>query len=235
MKTRTGIISIVAIICWSYSFPVLKAQTDTVPALTTSIGVDLVSRYVWRGLELGSGPSIQPGFSASYKGFTIGTWGAYNLTGTGEQETDFFVSKTVGFLTVSVWDYWMNDHVSAVDFFNYRDKTTNHLLEAQVMVSGGEKLPFNFLASYIFYGADPSRSMYFELQYLPDLSLFDLMVFAGYQPKGEFYASDPGFVSMGCTVKKPVNITDRFSIPLSLSLILNPVGRSAWLVAGITF
>jgi hypothetical protein len=213
----------------------LQAQTDTIPAVSVDAKIDLVSRYLFRGMDLGKGPSVQPNLAANWKGFSIGSWGSYTLTGQGDLETDLFISKTVGFVTLAVWDFWIFNDTDGFNFFDYQDKTTGHTLEANVLLSGGETLPFNFMAAYVFYGADPSRSLYLELQYVPKLSLADLTVFAGYQAKGTLYAANPGFVNLGCTVKKAIELTDRLSFPLSLSLIVNPAVKSAWLVAGITF
>lgn len=213
----------------------LMAQTDTLPAISTSVNVDIVSRYVWRGQDLGRSPNIQPGLSASWKDFTVGAWGTYNLTGLGNQETDLYVSKKVGFVTVAVWDYWTFDDAALKDYFDYNDKTTTHLLEAQISLSGGETLPLTFMAAYFFHGADPSRSLYFELQYLHRSKFTDLAFFAGYQARGAFYASGNGFVNLGCTAKKVMSVNKRWSLPLSLSLIANPALKSAWLVAAVSF
>lgn len=234
MKIRSGALQLFAALCLFFYSSALPAQTDTLPAVTTSVNVDLVSRYIWRGIDIGHGPSIQPGLSATWKDFTIGTWGAFKLAGEGDQETDFYLSKTFSFVTVALWDYWSFNDTSAFDCFNYREKITSHLLEAQVLLSGGETLPFNFLASYFFYGADPSKSVYLELQYEHNLSLADLVIFAGYQVKGDYYATKPAFVNIGCTVSKSIQVTDRLSLPVCLSLIINPAGKSAWLVAGIS-
>jgi len=234
MKIRFGAILLLAALPGFFYVPALKAQTDTLPAFSTSANVDLVSRYIWRGTDIGHAPSIQPGLSATWKGLTLGTWGAYQLTGTGYQETDLYLSKTFSFITVAIWDYWSFNDTTLFDCFDYRQKTTGHLLEAQVLLSGGETLPFNFLASYFFYGADPSKSVYLELQYEHSFSLANLVVFAGYQAKGEYYASKPGFVNVGCTVSKTIPVTDRLSLPVYLSLIVNPAAKGAWLVAGIT-
>ncbi|MEI6050179.1 MAG: hypothetical protein WCS03_14845 [Bacteroidota bacterium] len=234
-KTKSSAILFFAACFLLFQSTLLSGQTDTLPAVSTSANVDIVSRYIWRGLEIGHAPGIQPALSANWKGFTLGAWGSYKLTGAGGQETDFYLSKSVSFVTVSVWDYWSFCDTTATDFFNYRNNTTAHLLEAQVLFSGGETLPFNFLASYFFHGADPSRSIYLELQYVHKLDIANLVVFAGYQAKGTYYASKTGFVNIGCTVKKSIPVTDRFSLPLSLSLIVNPAVNSTWLVAGITF
>jgi hypothetical protein len=235
MKTKYLALKLFVVL-WSFCCAsLLQAQEDTLHSVSTSANVDLVSRYIWRGIDIGHAPGIQPSLSAVWKGFTLGAWGSYKLTGAGGQETDFYITKSVGFVTVAVWDYWNFYDTASMDFFNYDNKTTAHLLEAQILLSGGKNLPFNFLASFFFHGADPSRSIYFELQYVHKYKLADLLVFAGYQAKGNYYAPQKGFVNVGCTVKKYVQITDRFTLPVTLSLISNPVVKSTWLVAAIGF
>lgn len=210
------------------------AQTDSLPAFTTSANVDLMSRYIWRGQEYGQSPSIQPGMSATWKDFTLGAWGAYKFTGAGSQETDFYLSKETGPLTIAIWDYWCFCDTGAMDFFNYSGKTTSHLLEAQVLLSGGETLPFNLLGSYFFYGADSTRSVYLELQYQRSFGSTDMLLFTGFQPKGSYYADGAAFVNVGCSLTKEIKVTDHWSLPLNISLIVNPYCKSVYLVAGIT-
>ncbi|MDD4603914.1 MAG: hypothetical protein PHF97_08925, partial [Bacteroidales bacterium] len=55
------------------------------------IGADLMSRYIWRGLNLGgAGPSIQPSLKLNVGNsnhlFSIGGWGAYTFSATANQE-----------------------------------------------------------------------------------------------------------------------------------------------------
>ncbi len=212
-----------------------SGQAESTQDVSIEANVDLVSRYIWRGTDIGHSPSVQPALSASWKDFTLGAWGAYKLSGVGEAETDFYLSKSFGFVNLSVWDYWsFNDTIQA-NFFDYRKHTTAHLLEAQLLLSGGEALPFNFLTSCFFYGADESKSIYLELQFEHQLKDVELLAFAGYQAKGDYYAENAGFVNIGCTLKKSIAITDRFAIPLSISLITNPALKNSWLVAAISF
>jgi hypothetical protein len=212
----------------------LVAQTDTIPAISTSVGVDLVSHYIWRGQDYGHVPSIQPGLSATWNDFTLGFWGAFRIAGSGDHEADLYIEKAIGPATFSIWDYWSFGDSTSTNYFNYNKQTTVHLMEAQVMLSGGEKLPFNLVGSYLFYGADPSKSIYFELQYLHSFGKVETQVFAGFQAKGEFYAPQAAFVNVGCTASKSFTITKNWKVPLSLSFIVNPDNKKAYLVAGIT-
>lgn len=212
----------------------LSAQNDSVSACSVSANVDLMSRYVWRGQQYGSGPSIQPGLSGTWKDFTLGFWGAYEVVASGSQETDFYLSKSMGAFTFALWDYWTYTDTEEPDYFNYSKNSTLHLLEAQVLISGNEKLPFNLLGSYFFYGTDPGKSIYLELQYTKSIRDMDMLLFAGYQAKGTFYAKNAGFVNLGCTFSKQIEITEKYSLPLLLSMVINPDVKRVQLVAGIS-
>jgi len=212
----------------------LFAQTDTISKISTSVSVDLFSHYIWRGQDYGQTPSLEPGLSATWKDFTLGYWGAYRIAGSGVHETDFYIEKAIGPVTFSVWDYWSYSDSISNNYFDYNKNSTSHLFEAMVSISGGEKLPFNFVGSYLFYGADPTKSLYFELQYLHSFGSVETQVFAGFQAKGEYYAPNAAFVNVGCNAAKSIKITKSWSLPVNLSFIVNPDSKKAYLVAGIT-
>jgi len=234
MNTRTiftGLFLLGALL----SAPLTLRGQESRSAITVDGSVDFVSRYIWRGLEIGQAPSIQPSLSVSRGAFTLGSWGAYKMTGPGAQETDFYLSGEFGFITVALWDYWSFEEGREFDFFKFREPSTSHLLEVQVMASGGDRLPFNLLGSYFFYGADPSRSIYLELQFNHQMRQTSLLAFCGGQVKGTYYGSKPGLVNVGCQLARPIRITEYFSLPLNLSLIVNPLIGSTYLVAGVSF
>jgi len=210
------------------------AQSDSIPAVNISTNVDLLSHYIWRGQNYGQTPGIQPGLSVSWKDFTLGFWGAYRIAGSGDHETDFYLEKTIGPATFSVWDYWSHSDSSSNNYFDYSRQTTSHMLEAQVLLTGGEKLPFNLLGSYFFYGADQTKSLYFELQYLHSFGSFDTQAFAGFQAKGEYYAPKAAFVNVGISVAKSIKMTKNRALPMNISIILNPNSAHVYSVVGIT-
>jgi len=128
-------------------------------------GVDLMSRYVWRGLDLGGeSPSIQPALSWSFNtkdenhSFTLGAWGAYNFN-TSFQEVDLYFNYTYKeLLSFTFTDYYFpglyNDTDDASKYFNYNKNTTGHLFESIISFNGTEKFPFSFLFAMNLYGAD---------------------------------------------------------------------------------
>ena len=67
MKTRSVKWVIMAMALLSMAMPFTAKAQDKVEA---SVGVDLVSGYVWRGQDLG-GVSLQPSASIAYKGFML--------------------------------------------------------------------------------------------------------------------------------------------------------------------
>jgi hypothetical protein len=233
-KPRFAFAKIILILALLASSHCVSAWSDTTHAVSVSAGFDMMSRYIWRGQDLGQSPSIQPGLSATWKGFTLGAWGAYKFTGPGEQETDIYLSKSFNYVSLAVWDYWTFCDTAATRYFDYDYKTTRHNLEGQVLLSGGDKIPFSLLGSYFFYGEDHTNSIYLELQFKHSFSFCDLQLFTGYQAKGEYYAPVPAFVNVGCSLVKNIEITSKWSLPVTVSLVMNPYTQSLFLVAGIT-
>lgn len=209
------------------------AQKDSTASISLSANADLVSRYIWRGQDFGHTFSVQPGLSANWENFTLGAWGAYRFDGEGVDEMDIYLSKTIGPVSLAIWDYWSYSKTDPSNYLDYRKESTSHLLEAQILVSGGKKFPINLLASYFFYGADPSKSIYLELQYVQPIRKAELLFFAGFQPKGTYYAPKASFVNFGLTFTRPL-ISGDCSLDLLLSLIANPDKKSVYFVVGLS-
>ncbi len=92
-------------------------------------------------------------------------------------------------------------------------------------------------------------STYIELGYSMDVKETALEFFAGFTPNkpadadaatgyiGEsgFYGHTMGFVNLGLTASKEINITEQYSLPVYTSVIFNPMAENAFLVFGFTF
>jgi hypothetical protein len=57
----------------------------------------------------------------------------------------------------------------------------------------------------------------------------------GYIGEAGFYGNGFGVVNLGLTASKEVKITDKYSLPLSASIITNPQAEKVFFVFGITF
>jgi len=140
-----------------------------------SAGVDLVSRYVWRGSNLGgSSPAIQPtvefAFGSEDHSFALGAWGSYSFSGTQtSQEADLYLSYTLkDMFSLTVYDYFFPDETAGRNnYFNYNmdwasinDGTkdqTGHLLEADLSFNGTDNIPVSVLFAINFWGADSRK------------------------------------------------------------------------------
>ena len=82
-------------------YPVgMKAQDK----FDASVGMDLVSGYIWRGQDLGN-VSIQPEVSLAYKGFSLTGWGTVGFDKDDIKEFDLTLGYEVKGFSCSVTDY----------------------------------------------------------------------------------------------------------------------------------
>jgi hypothetical protein len=222
--------------------------------LKPEIGCDIVTSYIWRGSAIYSSigeknvlaPSFQPSFSASYRGFKIGTWGSIDFTGT-YKELDYYLSYSLKGFTVTYTDYyWASDWI-VDNYFDYKNNSTAHHLEVSLSYKN-EKIPFSLLIATMFYGADKkfedttqnNYSTYIEAGYSIPLNKFNIDLFLGVTPMdglyGDGYGGKDGFaiVNAGVSASRAIEITEKFSVPVKASIIANPQAGRLFLVFGIT-
>lgn len=227
------------------------------------ISAQVVSRYVWRGIDIGGNiPFIHPGIDLELgnekHSFDFGLWGAYAIGRKSDEEIDLFVTYTFNeLLELTFTDYFTYDgSPDGYDLFNYRDGVTPHLLEAQVGFLGTEKLPVSMHFAMMIYGNDARRinadgtqgrifySKYAELGYEKEFSNATMNFFIGAafdkansdRPEETFYGNEkPGIVNLGCSFEKAILISEKFMPKLEISFISNPSLKTAFMVAGLTF
>ena len=251
MKLKSLFISALYV-ALSFSTLFISAQESNVKL---NIAADVMSRYVWRGLDFGASPSIQPTLSLTAGNFEIGSWGAISTLGT-YSEIDLYAKYTFGGVSLGVTDYFFPiDGIPAADgqkYFNWKNASTGHVVETFAQYKGGEKFPVSLLASVLVYGNDKdlskieidaatsdttfknNYSAYVELGYSFSVHGQPLDVFAGFTPAAGFYGSDAGVVNAGISTSKKIAITDKFELPVKASLITNPLTQNIYFVLGIT-
>jgi len=203
-------------------------------------GADVVSRYVWRGSDFGNSPAIQPSADFSYKRLTVGAWGSYSTNGNSMQETDFFVSYNIhDAISLTVTDYFFpNGNSGGNNYFEYGEDSTGHVFEGTAAFNGVDVFPVSIMACYNFYGADADNSLYFELGYGNTFKDVDYNIFVG-AGTGNYYLygknnNDFGVVNFGISLAKEIPLTDKFSLPISGSIITNPTAESIFMVVGFS-
>ena len=217
------------------------AQESKPTNFKLSAGADFATSYLWRGFELGNSPAVQPWGEFSYKGFTLGTWGSYSFTGD-YKEVDLYAKYTYKTFTLNFVDLFFPGYEGLdQNFFNFKQSSTGHCGELGLSFNGSEKIPFSVFGGVILYGTstDPNPSdstkmnysTYFELKYLGTLNDYPYEVFAGFTPtQSTFYLTNGfAFINLGATVKKSIKLTEDFSLPMKLTLSLNPEIKKIYL------
>ncbi len=205
-----------------------------------SVATDLVSNYVWRGVQQDltntkGTPNIQPTISYTIGQFTIGTWGSYGILGS-VKEVDLYASYAISDLfSVTVTDYNWNFSQS---YFAY-GKGTDHVFEGTLNYAGVEAFPLSVSLNTMFYGADKKSdgsqaySTYIELGY-PISDNTKLFLGGSLGESGNYGTTGLGLTNIGLKTSKSIEITDKFSLPVYGILGVNPTAKDAFLVFGIT-
>lgn len=253
MKRNLLILASACLVFFNSLSPLYSQDNET---SNFSIGADVVSRYVWRGLNLGgSSPHVQPYMEYAFgeSGLAIGAWGSYSLgLGMAGTEADLYVSYSpADWLGFTVTDYFFpaDEPFERSDYFNYDADETSHTIEAMVTIGGFESFPVYATFAMNLFGADGVNNLgkkynakYLELGYSSTIKEYDFSAFTGIaldDPKTEeggigWYGESAGFINLGITLGKEYTIADK-AIPVSSSLIFNPEAGNIFLVFGISF
>jgi hypothetical protein len=230
-----------------------KAQDEKPKKVTLDGNVDLVSRYIWRGMCLSKAPNIQPGvYMNTSFGLSVGAWGSYSIMGD-YAEADFTASYTFKGVSLTFYDYFtMDESKDNNKYFDCKNATTAHQFDLILGYQGPDKFPIKFTAATMVYGADKrvskmvidtitsdttriyvnNYSTYLELGY----TFFDMLdVFVGFTPFEGYYGTSLGVVNAGINAHKEFKITDKFQLPVFVSLITNPQKENIYFVAGVGF
>lgn len=222
--------------------------------ITVNTGVDFYNRYVWRGLDIANTPSIQPALSVAYGGLEIGTWGAYTLSNESSEadEVDFWASYTVNLkngvsITAIATDYYFPNAGVELFNFNNHDAFINdtvpdpgaHTLELGLSITGPEAFPVT-LSGYLNVYNDAGSNTYFQVDCPITVGETELGLFCGMtggsQDNPDYYGSDEfSAINIGVTAIKEIKMSNDFSLPLTISLIVNPRTEMSHLIVGMSF
>ena len=204
----------------------------------TTVSADVVSTYVWRGMECGSA-AIQPTLGIGYKGLSLSAWGSYGLVDTNDaKEFDLTLAYSIGGFNIGITDYWFNTPEER--YFLYDANKTSHIFEANIGYDFGPAAIqwFTNFAGNDGYNKDGKRaySSYVELCAPFKLASVDWSATIGAVPYAtDFYGVD-GFAVTNVSLKatKDIKVTDSFSIPVFAQVAANPRTEKAYLVFGFT-
>ena len=207
----------------------------------TTIAADVVSQYVWRGLEAGS-VSLQPTLGIGFKGLSLSAWGSVGLTDPADtKEFDLTLSYTAGGFNIGITDYWFSAGGDPEGrYFMYEANNTNHVFEANIGYDFGVASIqwFTNFAGNDGLNKDGKRaySSYVEATVPFTLATVDWSATAGAVPFATDFYGTTGFAVTNLSLKatKDIKVTDSFSIPVFGQVVANPCSQKAYLVFGFT-
>jgi hypothetical protein len=219
MKLIKNVFGIAAIAVMTLSTTTVKAQ---------DFGADVVSSYVWRGTQFGTGPVIQPWFTLPTitDALELGVWGSFPVAG-GDQtyELDLYASYDFGPLALTVTNYTFPGATGA-----YGDDYGLFDGDLEVTASGS----IGAIGLTVGYFTD-LEALYIEAG--TTIAGMDLAIGYGSDAAGAFYVGDEdsGLVNVSLGGSKDIVITEDYSLPLFGSFIYNPTAEAAFMVVGVSF
>ncbi len=227
---------VLCLVFHSFSASPLTSPNQEPEKLNLSSGMDLTSRYFWRGLALSPGISVQPFMQVAYGNFALGTWGSTTLHPFEFQEVDLYLSYEIKNIRFTLNDYlYFDDLDSNIHYFDFRKHHTSHVFELMAEFTGTDKIPFRILGAYNLYGNDPSNSVYFELAWMKSFKTIDMELFCGYTPDvGYYHGTKKGFTNIGISMKRVIEAGKSVNLPLKIAWIHNPLIRKSFLVVTLS-
>jgi len=223
-------------------------QTQPDDENSFTVGSDFVSRYYWRGQILADAPCIQPSATFTMGGFSLGLWGSYAFDDAYSiaNEVNFIAAYTFTIplemnITIGLEDYYYpNAGLGFLNFRNHDDPLGPgaHMVAASLAFEGPESFPISLTTNVNVYN-DPGYNTYFEVAYPWEIGGTSVSIFAGVTPGSsknfDYYFTDEfALVNAGVTLSRDIRITESFSLPVSVTLGINPKLDVSQLVFGIT-
>ena len=230
----------------SIAFSVNAQELESKFSATASFKV--VSKYMFRGVEMTKDPNIVGDAYIGYKGWTLGVWATTNFSGT-FYEPDIYISYAPKNFVFTLYDFDMGQ---GKDYFNFDNKKTTHLDELSVKYTVSEKVPLSLTIGTVIYGADKkidhydssgqavfkdanNFSTYVEAVYPFMVKEIAVIPTIGFTTHESYSYGSKGFsfINVGVTFEKRIRVSDKLSIPVGYSFIYNHSQKQAYSVMSI--
>jgi hypothetical protein len=259
----TALVSLVLLLSTGVSFAGINSNVpaaDTAAGaqpnnskLSFNFGADLVSRYVWRGVEFGtawdnsSTPHFQPNAALGYDlgtggALTLGFWGSYGFSGN-YSENDIFLTYAIntkaGGFGITFTDYYYP--YLDIPFSDFKkDGKGAHTFDAEFTYTLPEAFPLSLMVSNNIYNDAPGqKSLYIEANYPFTIQNVQMGLFVGAAKGPSVWHSISTdhfeFCNVGFKASKSVKITQDFSLPLGVYWIYNAHLKDTHLIFKVSF
>lgn len=223
--------------------PGLLANDSTKVVSPFSASLELTTKYMWRGIEYGTAPTVFPMIGYCYKGFNAFAMGGYAVNGS-HQEVDLGVSYTANEFSFGVSDYYYPSAVGEKDgYFKLSNRNTGHWVEAYASWNG-KKIPLWVTVSTYVFGADKNEdgkqmySAYAEVGYTHSFNDNNSMsLCVGANLNKSFYTEyQSGFNVVNINAKYRTAFKfGKFHLPVSAGYILNPYKNKSFFTMSLYF
>ncbi len=231
MKKLISLAAFVVVSLFSANSALAQDSLRVVPS------ADVVSRYVWRGIDQGSAASVQPSLSLGYKGLTLDFWGSTSIAHIEPKEFDIALGYEVGGLSLTLTDYfWAGEEAK---YGHYAD---DHFFELGLGYTFS-KIPLTASWSTMLFCGKSAEvndegqrmySTYINVSYDLDLRGVTFTPSLGLNPWTSQYADALALMDISLTATKEIPITERFSLPIFVQATVSPAMDKAYLVFGFS-
>ena len=225
----------------------LYSQSDE-GKFSANASFKIMSKYMFRGIEMTKDPNIVGEANIGYKGWTLGMWATTNYSGT-YYEPDIYISYAPKNFVFTLYDF---DTGKGKDYFNFNNQKTTHIDELSVKYKVSDKIPLSLTVGTIIWGADKkidfydstgqavlknanNFSTYVEAVYPFEVNEITITPTIGFTTHKSYTYSTTGFsfINVGVTFEKRVRVSDKLSIPVGYSFIYNQGQKRAYSVMSI--
>lgn len=236
MKQRIPAFAILTVLLLMILVPVDPKPAEASDGWGISAGADLRTRWIYRGMELGNSPQIQPAVSIRNGGFQAGLWASHSLSlatdsgdpGSVYRETNLWMQYTFAFDGFTLTPYVQN-HYNPVNDLTDFSSDGSHALQFQLALAGNENLPFDLMGGWVFHG-DDDNSLYLEAGYTLAFGPNRIRALVSGTPaRAGFNGTDKAAVTqVGTQASRMLTVTESFQLPLTVEFIANPHARTSF-------
>lgn len=229
--------------------------------VSLDLGLKFKSQHLWNGMVSYDSWNVQPDLTFSAYGFFLNAWACVpvlrRVVDGNSLLSDGEIDLTIGYsykgiFSVSYVDFYYPpaDKRDRPDFFRWRksDAGATHQQIALFSFNGVEKFPIELTVGVFTFGdtrsvlasdgtvqLEEQHSMYIGLGYTHTLKSGQTLRYklGGTPYKGFFDRRSANITNVSFSVTQPFKITDSYTIPLTLDLVLNPAYEKLWFVASI--
>ncbi|MHC1737647.1 MAG: TorF family putative porin [Ignavibacteriaceae bacterium] len=229
-------------------FPVAYTQEESESPLSVMAEVDIVSRYIWRGVEWGgASPSIQPAFYITYDmnrfgQLEFGAWGAYMVNGS-YTENDLSLKYSLPVENYGVYSLSLTDYLYPyldIPINNFEGEGNGaHTLDISFEYEGPEKFPVSLLVSQLVFNDYPDyKSLYLEVGYSFAISEMENKIFLGaargISDWNSITTDKFEFSNIGYEITKEIPLSENYSASAAVAFILNWHQKTSFVVFKLT-